>query len=337
MNERAHCPYLGLRQNRAIRFASPTAEHRCYVAGDAQEIPVDQRAYCLSGDHRTCPLYTGEWGSTTSGAVGAGGVLAFARRGQRASTRGRDTLFYLLVVGLVLTITAVWLGIGYLYAMGSGEFPTAAASVPAIVVPTALPTPTVEPTDEPSPTATAVVPPPPQGPTAVLGDAWVVLDWQPGPPPFTRGYHIQRSERESGPWFQLNSGLHTYSKYEDNGLQPNTRYFYRITTVDRDGNESEATVISVRTLASTPTPTPEPTIEPTPTFVAPVFIPLPQDPVPFAPTDVPPPPEPTPEPPTPEPPTPEPPIPEPTLEPATPEPPTPEPPTPEPPTPERDS
>lgn len=33
-----HCPYLGLKQNQAIRFASPTPEHRCYAAGQAQEI-----------------------------------------------------------------------------------------------------------------------------------------------------------------------------------------------------------------------------------------------------------------------------------------------------------
>jgi len=339
VNERAHCPYLGLRQNRAIRFASPTAEHRCYVAGDAQEIPVDQRAYCLSGNHRTCPLYTGEWGATTSGAVGAGGVLALGRRGQRARTGGRDTLFYALVVGLVLTITAVWLGIGYLYALGSagGNSLAAAASVPAVVI---VATPTVAPTV----TATGIAAPPaPQGPTAVLGADRVLLDWQPGPPPLTRGYRIQRSDRERGPWFQLNSGLHGFSKYEDSGLQPDTQYFYRITTVDRDGRTSEPTIISVRTLASTPTPTP--TIQPTPTFAAPVYIPPVVDPPFVPPTDVPPTPEPTPEP-APEPPTDVPPTAEPVPEPPPPtdvppveptpppEQPTPEAPTAEPATPE---
>ncbi|HZG67176.1 MAG TPA: hypothetical protein VEZ12_10560, partial [Herpetosiphonaceae bacterium] len=61
MNEPAHCPFLGLRQNRAIRFAAPTPEHRCFRNGMPDEIPVDQRGYCLSPQHRTCPLYTGQW------------------------------------------------------------------------------------------------------------------------------------------------------------------------------------------------------------------------------------------------------------------------------------
>lgn len=359
MNERAHCPYLGLRQNRAIRFAAPTAEHRCYVAGDAQEIPVDQRAYCLSGNHRTCPLYTGEWGATTSGAVGAAGALALPRRGQ-ARAGGRDTWFYVLVVGLTLTITAVWLGIGYLYALDSGVVSPAVASVRAVLVPSA----TAEPTGEPSlpPTAFAT-PPAPQGATAILGADKVLLDWLPGRPRFTRGYNIARSERRRGPWTRLNPELHPFSKFEDSGLSPNTQYFYRITTVDRDGRESEAMVIAVRTLAVTPTPTPEPTATPEPTDVPPVFLPLPPEPTltppptdvptaePLPPTETPlgeqlpePTPEPSPELPTPteglppEPATPEPTPAAPTPEPATAEPtaeaPTPEPPTPEPPTPE---
>jgi spore germination protein GerM len=54
-----HCPYVGLKQNRSIQFSTPTAEHRCYVSGDAMEIPVDQASYCLSQFHTQCPLYMG--------------------------------------------------------------------------------------------------------------------------------------------------------------------------------------------------------------------------------------------------------------------------------------
>ncbi|WP_298821064.1 hypothetical protein [uncultured Chloroflexus sp.] len=65
-----HCPYLGLKQNQAIRFASPTPEHRCYAAGQAQEIPqVEpdyQIRYCLSASHVRCPLYMGMPLPTTS-------------------------------------------------------------------------------------------------------------------------------------------------------------------------------------------------------------------------------------------------------------------------------
>lgn len=58
-NPPRHCPHLGLKQNRAIRFASPTPEHRCYVSGEAQDIPVEQTTYCLSSNHIDCPLYMG--------------------------------------------------------------------------------------------------------------------------------------------------------------------------------------------------------------------------------------------------------------------------------------
>lgn len=54
-----HCPYVGLRQNRAVRFSTPSAEHRCHVSGEAMQIPVDQSSYCLSQFHTQCPLYMG--------------------------------------------------------------------------------------------------------------------------------------------------------------------------------------------------------------------------------------------------------------------------------------
>ena len=54
-----HCPYVGLKQNRSIQFSTPTVEHRCYVSGDAMDIPVDQASYCLSQFHTQCPLYMG--------------------------------------------------------------------------------------------------------------------------------------------------------------------------------------------------------------------------------------------------------------------------------------
>ena len=54
-----HCPYIGLKQNRAIRFSTPIAEHRCYINGEATEIPVDQSSYCLSQFQTQGPLYMG--------------------------------------------------------------------------------------------------------------------------------------------------------------------------------------------------------------------------------------------------------------------------------------
>src|SRR3954467_15295453 len=92
------CPSLGLKQNRAIRFASPTPEHRCYVSGEPLEIPVDQASYCLSQGHVHCPLYMGLTVPTTSdtptvvgGAlvVPAGGV-----RGWLTTLSPRDRAIY---------------------------------------------------------------------------------------------------------------------------------------------------------------------------------------------------------------------------------------------------
>ena len=64
-----HCPYIGLKQNRAIRFSTATAEHRCYISGDAMDIPVDQASYCLTQFHTQCPLYMGSVASHNRGTA----------------------------------------------------------------------------------------------------------------------------------------------------------------------------------------------------------------------------------------------------------------------------
>ncbi|HWQ14688.1 MAG TPA: hypothetical protein VNL77_17960, partial [Roseiflexaceae bacterium] len=102
-----HCPYLGLKQNRAIRFSSPTPEHRCYVGGEPIEIPVDQASYCLSRGHINCPLYMGLMVPTTSGvaagAAGAGVAAAGAGglRGWYATLPPRDRVIYALMLGML--------------------------------------------------------------------------------------------------------------------------------------------------------------------------------------------------------------------------------------------
>jgi len=150
VNERTHCPYLGLRQNRAIRFAAPTAEHRCYKSGDAQEIPVDQRGYCLSVNHLSCPLYTGEWGATTSGGFASPTSLALPARGVFGRLSRRDQAFYVAVLGLITTIIFVWFGIAYLYRLSS----EGGVTVPPLLDP-ATPTLTLVPaTETASPTVT---------------------------------------------------------------------------------------------------------------------------------------------------------------------------------------
>jgi hypothetical protein len=178
-----HCPYLGLKQNQAIRFASPTPEHRCYAAGQAQEIPLTpadyQSAFCLSPNHINCPLYTGSrLPSTSTVAVAprlepsmvSGGGLG----GWLAGLPTRDRLIYMGLVGLLGVILAIYALAGFgmlrdgsLFGSGGtppiGE-PSAAppgsstppsVSATAVLVASATTTPRATMTAAPSPTASA--------------------------------------------------------------------------------------------------------------------------------------------------------------------------------------
>src|SRR5689334_22273491 len=118
----AHCPYLGLKQNRAIRFASPTPEHRCFVSGEPLEIPVDQASYCLAQGHVHCPLYmgltvptTGDTPTAIGGIVTAGGALVAPTGGMRgwlATLSPRDRAIYAIMISMLVIIVAIYLLVG---------------------------------------------------------------------------------------------------------------------------------------------------------------------------------------------------------------------------------
>jgi spore germination protein GerM len=115
-----HCPYLGLKQNRAIRFASPTPEHRCFVSGEPLEIPVDQSSYCLAQGHVHCPLYMGLSVPTTSdaltpiGGIAAGALVAPASgmRGWFGTLSPRDRAIYAIMISMLVIIVAIYLFVG---------------------------------------------------------------------------------------------------------------------------------------------------------------------------------------------------------------------------------
>jgi spore germination protein GerM len=172
-----HCPYLGLKQNRAIRFASPTPEHRCYVSGEPLEIPVDQTSYCLSQGHVHCPLYMGLTIPTTSEAapVIAGAAVAAPATGMRgwyATLSPRDRAIYTIMIGMLAIIVAIYLLVGLQTLFGRGgasiggaptaPAPTSAAvaeasaAPPTAAIPTSIPpTPTDLPTSVPTAQPTA--------------------------------------------------------------------------------------------------------------------------------------------------------------------------------------
>lgn len=155
-----HCPYLGLKQNQAIRFASPTPEHRCYAAGQAQEIPGFepnyQTTYCLSPNHTRCPLYTGSGLPSTPvppppPRLEPALAPASGLRGWFAGLAPRDRAIYGLIVGMLGLILLFYAGAGVNLLRGGDLFnggPPAPTSDPG-QLPAAL-TPSLEP-----PTATA--------------------------------------------------------------------------------------------------------------------------------------------------------------------------------------
>ncbi len=125
VEQTGHCPYLGLKQNQAIRFASPTPEHRCYASGQAQEIPLVQPDYqttfCLSPNHIKCPLYTGSGLPSTPVLATAPQVeplLASAGglRGWLTALAPRDRAIYALLLGLLamILVTYAVAGVGLL-------------------------------------------------------------------------------------------------------------------------------------------------------------------------------------------------------------------------------
>lgn len=196
MEPTGHCPFVGLKQNRAIRFSSPTPEHRCYVGGDPIEIPVDQTSYCLSRNHTQCPLYMGLTQVTTPEVpppvVPVPVPVPAAQTGMRAwltSLPPRDRVVYLSMIALLVLILGVYIVVGLQSLSGMpiigsagtatpAEAPTAVAIQPTATAlqhsatrvaatPTNLPTstpsarPTVEPTKAPiyfPPTATIALP-----------------------------------------------------------------------------------------------------------------------------------------------------------------------------------
>src|SRR5215210_1579167 len=117
-----HCPYLGLKQNRAIRFASPTPEHRCFVSGEPLEIPVDQASYCLAQGHVHCPLYMGltvptmiDTPTAIGGIATAGGALVAPTSGMRGwlgTLSPRDRAIYAIMISMLVIIVAIYLFVG---------------------------------------------------------------------------------------------------------------------------------------------------------------------------------------------------------------------------------
>lgn len=73
--------------------------------------------------------------------------------------------------------------------------------------------------------------------------AAIDLSWRPGVEADLAGYHVYRAERSDGgagaePWLRISTEVVPVPAFADTGVRSGVRYAYRVTAVDRAGNES---------------------------------------------------------------------------------------------------
>lgn len=89
-------------------------------------------------------------------------------------------------------------------------------------------------------------PAPPEGLTAASANGVISLFWTPNNESDIAGYNIYRADASSAPesgWVRLNQTLHKLTTFRDDQVRPGAKYFYRVTAVDRAGNESPPSVV----------------------------------------------------------------------------------------------
>lgn len=89
-------------------------------------------------------------------------------------------------------------------------------------------------------------PAPPEGVIAASAQGIIYLFWTANAEPDVVGYHIYRAPAADAPeaaWVRLTASPHPLTTYRDETVRPGERYAYRITAVDRAGNESRPSEI----------------------------------------------------------------------------------------------
>ncbi|MFQ5696593.1 MAG: fibronectin type III domain-containing protein, partial [Terriglobia bacterium] len=82
-------------------------------------------------------------------------------------------------------------------------------------------------------------PPSPTGLVAVGGPARVDLTWEASPAADLAGYYLYRSRAAGAGFERLNQRPVVGQSLADTGVEPGLTYYYVVTAVDADGNESE--------------------------------------------------------------------------------------------------
>lgn len=78
--------------------------------------------------------------------------------------------------------------------------------------------------------------------------AYIELSWAIGPEADLAGYYVYRSEDENSPGERVSTEILPSPAFRDMSVQPGRRYFYRVSALDRAGNESlksSATAVDV--------------------------------------------------------------------------------------------
>jgi hypothetical protein len=123
-------------------------------------------------------------------------------------------------------------GTPYLYTVRSvaqfgGDLVESADSSPALVTPRDVFPPAV-----PTGLEITVVPATPRAP------AYVELSWAISPEGDLAGYSVYRSDAEDAPGDRISTEVLPSPAFRDISVAPGRRYFYRVTALDRAGNES---------------------------------------------------------------------------------------------------
>ncbi len=123
-------------------------------------------------------------------------------------------------------------GTPYLYTVRSvaqfgADSVESADSAPGIVTPR-----DVYPPAAPASLEIAIVPATPQAP------AYVELSWAISPEGDLAGYSVYRSDAEDAPGERVSTEILPSPTFRDISVQPGRRYYYRVTALDRSGNES---------------------------------------------------------------------------------------------------
>ena len=85
---------------------------------------------------------------------------------------------------------------------------------------------------------------------ATPGDLEIGVVWNPNEHPYTDGYRVYRSEDNAVFTLANNDQLLKGSYYVDNAVQNGSEYFYKVTAVDRDGNEGILSAVASTTADS---------------------------------------------------------------------------------------